>query len=1011
MKNNYRIVSFAAIAAVAALQPLEARLLSPQESIERVLNGVSRKAVAQLRNSTQLIHTEYSKTDAQPAFYVFSTAGAGGYVITTADDRLEPLLGVVDSGSFTDVPDNMKWWLNQYSEEISQFYEENPRETSPFVSTYDQYAGWNSIEPIVKALWNQGSPFNGMCPTVNGKKTATGCVATCLAQAVRARGYYGGKGKRAYSDDQLGWSVEFDFGNYRPDFANMTDKYGSNSTEIEKDAVAELMLACGVAMKSSYNTGATGALYHLQELKDYLGYSNSFTVARSGMVAAEWETLCYEILKTGVPICYGGSGTGSHAFICDGYSENGLFHFNWGWSGSSNGYFRLSALNPQNQGIGSFTGGYTLNQNIYVLLTPDEKFEFNGFRPGQVTWKTSVGLSAPAVNGTELHFNDFFYSLTSLVFDQPLELGVGLILKNRDGLTRDVFVAPGAFSPVKVNEEQHGFSVNVAGLVENGATYDAYPAYQFKNLPGYWRMQPSSTTFVDHFMITVSATGKIQAIVSPMVNPGVDAYRMEANEFYTGDNKNNFKCLIVNHSEEDFSEPLSLRLFKMDGSVDKDLATSYMIIPAGESMTLEATFGLENVPAGKYKLIISRKSLGNSSLSDNAIMDVEVKGGSRPASESPDVPSGVFEVAFWVDGKMRPMAPVSMLPGQSFSATSAVYATETLNAEYWLAFFNHGETENPIQKFHISKSDIKGDGNWRKGVDFTVSPDLTAGPYTMAFVDKNDALVSYPTDFLVGVEKDNITYCYDIATDGMIAMAFSGTLPNELEIPASVNAYDVTGVADGAFDGCRNLEQLILPATIKSVGLNAFRGASSLRHVLFSAPKAPFENSAIGFGSVNPAVAFYVPESSFAAYAPAFNYRGHLYASIREFNLPDSATVEMGSVLELKNVVVPAQKFNPEIRLEVSDPAVIEARFEGANLVITPLKGGTSSVTLISVQPGVVPAKVEVSVLTDSDKVGIVQTRVASDCTEYFDISGRRLKTPRGIFIERRGGKALLIKK
>ena len=33
-----------------------------------------------------------------------------------------------------------------------------------------------------------------------------------------------------------------------------------------------------------------------------------------------------------------------HAFICDGYDDNGLFHFNWGWSGSHNGFFAMSAL-------------------------------------------------------------------------------------------------------------------------------------------------------------------------------------------------------------------------------------------------------------------------------------------------------------------------------------------------------------------------------------------------------------------------------------------------------------------------------------------------------------------------------------------------------------------------------------------------------------------------------------------------------------------------------------------
>ena len=44
--------------------------------------------------------------------------------------------------------------------------------------------------------------------------------------------------------------------------------------------------------------------------------------------------------------------------MCDGYDGNGMFHINWGWNGMSNGYFLLSVLDPDTQGIGSATGSY-----------------------------------------------------------------------------------------------------------------------------------------------------------------------------------------------------------------------------------------------------------------------------------------------------------------------------------------------------------------------------------------------------------------------------------------------------------------------------------------------------------------------------------------------------------------------------------------------------------------------------------------------------------------------------
>ena len=38
-------------------------------------------------------------------------------------------------------------------------------------------------------------------------------------------------------------------------------------------------------------------------------------------------------------------GNGGHAFICDGYNPTtDKFHFNWGWNGSYDGWFSMTAL-------------------------------------------------------------------------------------------------------------------------------------------------------------------------------------------------------------------------------------------------------------------------------------------------------------------------------------------------------------------------------------------------------------------------------------------------------------------------------------------------------------------------------------------------------------------------------------------------------------------------------------------------------------------------------------------
>ncbi|MDE6527638.1 MAG: hypothetical protein K2L78_01150, partial [Muribaculaceae bacterium] len=45
---------------------------------------------------------------------------------------------------------------------------------------------------------------------------------------------------------------------------------------------------------------------------------------------------------------------------------DGYYHFNWGWGGDYDGYFLLTSLNPEGQGIGGYAGGYNLFQSIVL---------------------------------------------------------------------------------------------------------------------------------------------------------------------------------------------------------------------------------------------------------------------------------------------------------------------------------------------------------------------------------------------------------------------------------------------------------------------------------------------------------------------------------------------------------------------------------------------------------------------------------------------------------------------
>jgi hypothetical protein len=89
---------------------------------------------------------------------------------------------------------------------------------------------------------------------------------------------------------------------------------------------------------------------------------------RDNYANTEWADMIKTELNAARPVLYSGSSySTSHLFVCDGYDNNNLFHINWGWGGSSNGYFELSALDPYFLDIGGGgSGGYNIDQYITI---------------------------------------------------------------------------------------------------------------------------------------------------------------------------------------------------------------------------------------------------------------------------------------------------------------------------------------------------------------------------------------------------------------------------------------------------------------------------------------------------------------------------------------------------------------------------------------------------------------------------------------------------------------------
>ena len=366
-----RITSLAIMSATTLA--LLAAPLTPEQALRRVHGNSALKMPSKSGTSMKLSFSMQTQKG-EPAVYIFDRPASSGYLIVSADDTATPLLGYADSGSFdaNNMPPQLEWWLSEYASQIDY------ASANGIKNTYAPIANKKEIAPLVKTKWNQGTPYNNLCPSVNNVKCPSGCVATAMAQVMKFWNYPDvGTGRVTATLPSGGTGEAFINLAQKPfDWNNMIDSYsGYDYTNEQGNAVATLMQAAGYAAKMNYAPGGSGALSinaAISLSKNFKYNPNIQYLQRLYFNASEWNEIVYNELAAGRPILYGGQSTSvGHEFVCDGYDGNGYFHFNWGWGGMSDGYFILDALNPNSVGTGGGAGGgYNSRQDIIIGIQP-----------------------------------------------------------------------------------------------------------------------------------------------------------------------------------------------------------------------------------------------------------------------------------------------------------------------------------------------------------------------------------------------------------------------------------------------------------------------------------------------------------------------------------------------------------------------------------------------------------------------------------------------------------------
>jgi hypothetical protein len=402
-------------------------------------NQVANKYVtATSLKASRSVANSFSKSyNGITTYYVFNYTG-GGFVVVSADDAATPILAQSDEGFIeTEVTNpELRYWLENYSTEIADIAATKAVNTESLsqwnkILNNDIKAPSADVAPLLGLItWDQKQYYNYYCPAVTSGGSAgkawVGCVATTMGQIMK---YYNfpatGVGSYSYSHGVYG-TQSANFGATTYDYINM----GNTATFSKYKPIATLLYHAGVAVNMNYGGSGSGASNSSVPLgfSKYFNYDNStITLAyMSDYSAADWKALLISELDAKRPMYYSGTDAVTdpanpegHAWVCDGYQTSGgttLFHMNWGWSASGNGYYAIGALSTSNNN-GVYNSGNAIvygikpgNPNLIVRF--DELDETNSVPKGPAfNIKYSVVKGTPTA--VKLYIDDVLMSTTA----------------------------------------------------------------------------------------------------------------------------------------------------------------------------------------------------------------------------------------------------------------------------------------------------------------------------------------------------------------------------------------------------------------------------------------------------------------------------------------------------------------------------------------------------------------------------------------------------------------------
>ena len=502
------------ILALVAVMTVQAETVTPERALSVAQSFFNNGGAKFKASATPKLAHKALSVDGKPDYYVFNNGDDGGFVVVSGDDRTVPVWGYSTSGTFDyeTMSDGAKCWFEEYQRQL-QYLREHPD-----VQARQSITLPSSVAPMLSTRWGQGYPYNLYCPiahdfinlVINNDRACTGCVATALAQIMNYHKWPNvGKGSQSYEAVIRGYQshgsnvaqdrteqLSADFSKSEYKWSKMKGQYDAyrnsngdiclrfkngNGDWIEYDdsygpldyspfyAVARLMKDVGYAVRMNYGAETRKG--------SYINHSDLSTIVKPAMInnfsykaevkwrtsdQGNWDASLQAELSAGRPIYYQGQPadlTGGHAFVIDGYNNQGQFHINWGWDGDPEGYYYTSLLQPYSSG----GNDYSYVQAAMFLTPKNGNYDIEG-----ETIK-SLSVAMESGNAGKVRKGGIIATLPFTIYGVNLDHEVRFTLS---GPNADQF-SLGGHNSVSAAEANNGYTYQVFYRPSTAGTHTA----------------------------------------------------------------------------------------------------------------------------------------------------------------------------------------------------------------------------------------------------------------------------------------------------------------------------------------------------------------------------------------------------------------------------------------------------------------------------------------------------------------------------------------------------------